>query len=55
MEFKIRANIVMSKDLTIEAVDLADAMQKATDIMSKPIKRDELTITRFYFDEISPI
>ena len=29
MEFKIRANIIMSKDLSIEADNLAQAMDKA--------------------------
>lgn len=36
MEFKIRANIIMSKDLSIEADNLIDAMDKAQKLMAGP-------------------
>ena len=55
MEFKLRANIVMSKELTIEANNLAEAMEKAQAMMAKPMPYSELTIRKIYFDEISPI
>jgi hypothetical protein len=55
MEFKFRANIVMSKELTIEAKHLAEALEKAQAMMAKPIPMKELTMTKFYFDEVSGI
>ena len=55
MEFKMRANIVMSKELTIEANDLGEAMDKAEAMMAEPIPYKELTPTKLYFDEISPM
>ena len=55
MEFKMRANIVMSKELTIEANDLGEAMDKAEAMMAEPIPYRELTPTKLYFDEISPM
>ena len=55
MEFKLRANIVMSKELTIEANDLGEAMDKAEAMMAEPIPYRELTPTKVYFDEISPM
>ena len=55
MEFKLRANIVMSKELTVEANDLGEAMDKAEAMMAEPIPYKELTPTIVYFDEISPM
>ena len=55
MEFKMRANIVMSKELTVEANDLGEAMDKAEAMMAEPIPYKELTPTKVYFDEISPM
>ena len=55
MEFKLRANIVMSKELTVEASNLAEAMDKAQTMMAKPMPYSELTVSKIYFDEISPI
>lgn len=55
MEFKLRANIVMSKELTIDADNLAEAMHKAQAIMAKPLMYKEMTATKIYYDEISPI
>ena len=55
MEFKLRANIVMSKKLTVEANDLGEAMEKAQAMMAEPIPYKELTPTKVYFDEISPM
>lgn len=51
----MRANIVMSKELTIEANDLGEAMDKAEAMMAEPIPYKELTPTKVYFDEISPM
>ena len=55
MEFKLRANIVMSKKLTVEASNLGEAMDKAQTMMTAPIPYRELTVSKIYFDEISPI
>ena len=55
MEFKLRANIVMSKELTIEANDRSEAVDKAETMMAEPIPYKELTPTKLYFDEISPM
>ena len=52
MEFKIRANIVMSKELTIEAENLKDAMDKAQEMMTEPIPYKELTPMKVYYDDI---
>ena len=55
MEIKLRANIVMSKNLTIEANDWVEAVEKARTMMAEPIPYKELTPTRVFYDEISPI
>ena len=55
MEIKLRANIVMSKELTIEANDWSEAVDKAQAMMAEPIPYRELTPTKVYFDEISPM
>ena len=55
MEFKMRANIVMSKELTIEANDWSEAVDKAQAMMAEPIPYKERTPTKVYFDEISPM
>ena len=55
MEFKLRANIVMSKELTVEANDWSEAVDKAQAMMAEPIPYKELTPTKVYFDEISPM
>ena len=52
MEFKLRANIVMSKELTVEAENLKEAMDKAQAMMAEPIPYKELTITKVYYDDI---
>ena len=45
----------MSKKLTVEANDLGEAMEKAEAMMAEPIPYKELTPTKVYFDEISPM
>ena len=55
MEIKLRANIVMSKELTIEANDLAEALKKARAMMAEPIPYKELTPTKVYYEDISPV
>ena len=52
MEFRFRANIVMSRELTIEAKGFNEAMEKAQAMMSEPIRRDELTFRKIYSDNI---
>lgn len=55
MEFKLRANIVMSKELAIEADHFGEALEKAHAMMAEPVPYSELTATKIYFEEISPI
>jgi hypothetical protein len=55
MEFKLRANIVMSKELTIEAEHLAEALEKAQAMMTEPVPMKELTTRDMYFDVLSDI
>ena len=55
MEFKLRANIVMSKELAVEADDFMEAMDRAKAMMTEPVPYSELTVTQVYYDEISPI
>ena len=52
MEFKLRANIVMSKELTIEAENLKEAMDKAQAMMAEPILYKDLTMTKVYYDDV---
>ena len=52
MEFKLRANIVMSKELTIEAENLKEAMDKAQAMMAEPIPYKDLTMTKVYYDDV---
>ena len=42
----------MSKELTIEANDVTEALKKALAIMAGPIPYDELTPTKLFYDEI---
>ena len=42
----------MSRELTIEAEGLNEAMEKAQTMMSEPIPRAELTYRKVYFDNI---
>ena len=52
MEYKFRANIVMSRELTIEAKGFNEAIEKAQARMSEPIRRDELTFRKIYYDNV---
>ena len=52
MEFKLRANIVMSRELTVEAENLKEAMDKAQAMMGEPINYKDLTMTKVYYDDI---
>lgn len=54
MEFKIRANIIMSRNLTVEADNLKEAMEKVKDMMAKPFSSNELMPRKIYYDVISP-
>ena len=54
MEFKIRANIIMSRNLTVEADNLKEAMEKVKDMMTKPFPSNELMPRKIYYDVISP-
>ena len=55
MEFNLRINIVMGKDLTIEATNIVEAMEKGKAIIRQPFMRKELTETEIYFEEIGPV
>ena len=52
MEFKLRANIVMSKELTIEAENLKEAMDKAQAMMAEPIPYKDLAMMKVYYDDV---
>ena len=52
MEYKVRANIVMGRELTIEAEDLVEALEKARAMMAEPIPQKELTPLRLFYDNI---
>lgn len=54
MEFKMRANVVMSKSLAVEADNLLDAMKKAEEQLEN-IPMSEFEYTNSYFDEVGPI
>ena len=45
----------MSKELTVEANDLAEALEKVREMMAEPIPYKELTPTKVFYDEISPM
>ena len=53
MEFKIRANIVMSKELSIEADNLSDAMDKAKEIMAGPQNMKEFKPSKVQFEVLN--
>ena len=55
MEFNLRINIVMSKDLSIEATNIVEAMEKGKEMIKHPFMRKEMTATNIYFDEIGPV
>ena len=52
MEYKVRANIVKGRELTIEAEDLVEALEKARAMMAEPIPQKELTPLRIFYDNI---
>ena len=55
MEFKLRANIVMSKEFTVEAEHLPEALEKAQAMMAGPIRMKEFKTSDVYFDVLSGI
>ena len=55
MEFKFRANIVMRKELTIEAEDFVEALEKAQSMMAESISIKELKERERYLDVLSDI
>ena len=55
MEFNLRINIVMGRDLTIEADNIMDAMEKGKALIRQPFMRRELTEREIYFEEIGPV
>ena len=44
MEFKLRANIVMSKELAIEADHFGEALEKEHAMMAEPVPTRAVTI-----------
>ena len=53
MEFKIRANIVMSKEPSIEADNLSDAMDKAQEIMAGPQNMKEFKPSKVQYEVLN--
>ena len=45
----------MSKDLSIEATNIVEAMEKGKEMIKHPFMRKELTATDVYFEEIGPV
>ena len=45
----------MSKNLTIDADNLAEALKKAQATLEEPVPFKELTPTRIYYDEFAPV
>ena len=43
---------MMSKELTIEAENLKEAMDKAQAMMAEPISYKDLTMTKVYYDDV---
>ena len=42
----------MSKELTVEAENQEEAMDKAETMMAEPIPYKELTMTKVYYDDV---
>ena len=42
----------MSRELTVEAENLAEAMDKVQAKMAEPISYKELTMTKVYYDDV---
>ena len=55
MEFNLRINIVMGKDLSIEATNIVEAMEKGKELIKHPYMRRELTETEVDVEEIGPV
>ena len=53
MEFKIRANIVMSKEPSIEADNLSDAMDKAQEILAGPQNMKEFKPSKVQYEVLN--
>ena len=53
MEFNIGANLILSKDLTIEADSLSDAIEQAQQQMGGKIPFSELTFRDVKFELLS--
>ena len=53
MEFKIRANVILSKDLTIEADNMAVAFDKAQELINEGVRFKELTFRDVKFELLS--
>lgn len=54
MEFKLRANITISKQLAIEADNVADALKKATAMVKEKLAEVGLQNAGIIFDQIDP-
>ena len=53
MEFKIQANIIMSKELSIEADNLSDAMDKAQEMMASPQNMKEFKPSNVQYEVLN--
>ena len=53
MEFKIRANIIMYKELSIEADNLSDALDKAQEIMAGPQNMKDFKSSKVQYDVLN--
>lgn len=53
MEFKIQANIIMSKELSIEADNLSEAMDKAQKVMAGPQNMKEFKPSKVQYEVLN--
>ena len=53
MEFRIQANIIMSKELSIEADNLSDAMDKAQEMMASPQNMKEFKPSNVQYEVLN--
>lgn len=50
MEFLFRADIIMSKELSIEAENLSDAMDQAKEMMAGPQKIEDFKLSKVQYE-----
>ena len=54
MKFKFRADIVLSREMTVEAQDLKEAMDKVQNMLEAPDAYKDLTFSRVDYHMLEP-